>query len=60
MDISKCFGSDKEKGIDCTLKESCLRYTAKSDDYLQAYFTQVPFHDGKCNHLININRRKNE
>ena len=41
MDITKC------KGTDCSLKESCYRYTAKPDDY-QSWFTEPPIKDNKC------------
>lgn len=32
MDITKC------KGVDCPVKESCIRYTAKESKYLQSWF----------------------
>ena len=41
MDITKC------KGTDCSLKESCHRYTAKPNDY-QSWFTESPIKDNKC------------
>jgi hypothetical protein len=41
-DISKC------KGTDCPVKENCYRFTAKSDDFYQSYFTEPPIKDGKC------------
>lgn len=37
MDITKC------KGINCPLKESCFRYTAKAGEFQQSYFTEVPY-----------------
>lgn len=45
-DITKCSG---EK---CPLKEKCYRYTAKADEYGQAYFIEVPFDKEKneCEH----------
>jgi hypothetical protein len=42
MDISKCSGKD------CPLKENCYRFTVKSDDLHQSYFTEPPIKDGKC------------
>jgi hypothetical protein len=41
-DICKC------KGTDCPLKETCYRFTAKSDDVYQSYFVDPPIKDGKC------------
>jgi hypothetical protein len=41
-DICKC------KGTDCPLKETCYRFTAKSDDFYQSYFVDPPIKDGKC------------
>lgn len=42
-DITKC------KGTNCPIKESCYRYTAKEDEFYQAYFVESPFtiEDGK-------------
>jgi hypothetical protein len=41
-DISMC------KGTDCPIASTCRRYTARPNPYRQAYFTEVPFKDGKC------------
>jgi hypothetical protein len=38
-DITKC------KGTHCNRKEQCYRYTAKENEYRQAYFTIVPVND---------------
>ena len=37
-DITKC------PGTDCPLKQSCKRFTAKSNEYRQAYFLDPPYH----------------
>ena len=42
IDITKC------KGTNCTLKESCFRFTASENEVLQAYFVEPPIKDGKC------------
>ncbi len=54
VDISKC------EGRDCPLKESCLRYTCKADQYLQSYLTESPYKDGECNYFIQDRKVKNE
>jgi hypothetical protein len=41
-DITMCLGTD------CPYKETCYRYTAKSNEYYQSYFTEAPIKDGKC------------
>lgn len=41
-DIIMCVGTD------CPQRESCKRYTAKANEYEQAYFTIPPIKDGKC------------
>ena len=46
LDICKC------KGEYCPIKETCLRYTSK-EDYLQAYFCEIPYKDGKCEQYLN-------
>jgi len=40
-DITKC------KGIDCSIKDTCYRYTA-IESILQSYFMESPIKDGKC------------
>jgi hypothetical protein len=37
MDGTKC------EGIDCPLKETCYRFTAKANEFRQAYFTETPY-----------------
>ena len=41
-DITMCVGTN------CPHKEKCYRYTAKPCEHWQAYFTEPPFKDGKC------------
>jgi hypothetical protein len=41
-DITMC------KGISCPIKEECYRYTAKADEFYQAYFSESPIADNKC------------
>jgi len=42
-DITKCTGKD------CKSKESCYRYTAKDNEFRQAYFAESPINsDGFC------------
>ena len=42
-DITKCFG------MECKIKESCYRYTAKESEFRQAYFADLPINsDGSC------------
>jgi hypothetical protein len=35
-------------GTNCPHKETCYRYTANPCEYWQAYFTEPPIKDGKC------------
>jgi hypothetical protein len=41
-DITKC------KGTNCPIKQNCYRYTAKEDEFYQAYFTVVPLKNDEC------------
>jgi excinuclease UvrABC ATPase subunit len=41
-DITKCTGEG------CNLSDICYRFTAKSNEYRQAYFEYPPIKDGKC------------
>ena len=36
-DITMCLGTN------CVIKEDCYRYKATPDEYLQSYFSEVPF-----------------
>jgi hypothetical protein len=40
-DITLC------SGLNCPLKDTCYRYTAKADEYWQSYF-EVPPYDDEC------------
>jgi hypothetical protein len=42
-DISKC------KGTNCPLKETCYRFRAPSNDYWQAWFSEVPYNNESKN-----------
>ena len=42
-DISLCIGNQ------CSIKEKCYRYTAKPDEYGQAYFSVPPYKDKEEN-----------
>ena len=46
MDITLC------KGLDCPLKETCFRYTAKSDSLYQSYLINTPIdkENEKCDY----------
>lgn len=37
-------------GGECPHKESCYRFTAKPNQFMQSYFMEPPFKDGKCDH----------
>ena len=41
-DITMC------PGTNCPQKEKCYRFTAKPCEHWQAYFTEPPIKDGKC------------
>jgi len=41
-DITKCTGKE------CPVKNKCYRFTAKSSDYMQSFFTIPPIKEGKC------------
>lgn len=36
------------KGTNCPAKESCYRYTAKPNEFMQSWFMEPPIKDGKC------------
>lgn len=53
-DITKC------KGTGCDMKDRCYRYTAKSNEYWQAYFIDIPLKDDKtCDEFWDNGRNKN-
>jgi hypothetical protein len=42
-DISKC------KGEDCPMKETCYRFTANANEFMQSYFMNAPIkEDDSC------------
>lgn len=41
-DITKC------SGVGCPVKDKCYRFTATTSKFLQSYFVEVPYKDGKC------------
>mgnify|MGYP003659851959 CR=1 len=41
-DITMCDG----KG--CELKETCYRYKAKPNEYMQSFFKEPPIENGEC------------
>lgn len=43
-DITMC------KGTGCPAKESCYRFTAKPSEFMQSYFVESPYKDGKCDY----------
>lgn len=49
-DITMC------KGTDCPHKETCYRFTAKSNEYRQAYFMEAPIKEGKCEYYWGKNQ----
>ena len=55
-DIAMC------EGKDCPLKETCYRYTAKPSEYLQSYFTEIPYNkeENKCDYHMKIWQKKTE
>lgn len=50
-DITMC------KGDDCPKKETCYRYMAIPNEYRQAYFMTIPYHNDDCNHFYPIEGR---
>lgn len=53
-DIAMCMGTN------CPLKESCYRHTAEPSEYRQAYFAEVPYKDGTCDHYWDNEQRREE
>ena len=41
-DIAMC------RGEGCPMAKDCKRHTARPNPHRQAYFTDVPYKDGKC------------
>ena len=51
-DITMCSG---EK---CPLKQICYRYTAKPNEFRQAYFMEPPVSEGECEHFWRAEPKK--
>jgi hypothetical protein len=51
-DITKC------KGTNCPMKQNCYRYTAKEDEFYQAYFVEVPIKNDECDMYWHITKNK--
>jgi hypothetical protein len=51
-DITKC------KGTNCPMKQNCYRYTAKEDEFYQAYFTEVPIKKDECDMYWHTTKNK--
>ncbi len=49
-DITMC------KGKDCEIKNSCYRYKAIPDNYLQSYFLVSPIKKNGCEYYINTKK----
>ena len=47
-DITMC------KGINCNQTNTCYRYLAKANPYLQSYFSDSPMKDGKCDEYVRL------
>ncbi len=56
MDTTMC------KGDGCPLKDNCLRFTAKPNEYRQAYFITPPYKkDEGCEYkIVVVNKDKNK
>jgi len=42
------------KGINCNQTNTCYRYLAKANPYLQSYFSETPMKDGKCDEYVRL------
>lgn len=47
-DITMCAGADEKRNLVCPMRDKCHRFTAKANEYRQAYFTVVPYEDPEC------------
>jgi len=52
MDIALCVG------LDCPLKENCLRFKAESNEMYQSYFTEPPVKENECEFFIDCSQNK--
>lgn len=53
-DITMCNGKD------CSLKETCYRFTATPNTHRQSYFIEAPIKNGECEHFWNNKNRQRE
>lgn len=47
-DITMCKGADEKRNLGCPMRDNCYRFTARVNEYRQAYFTVVPYEDPEC------------
>jgi len=49
-------------GTECLIKDKCLRYTSKPNEFRQSYFCDPPLKDGICDKYINnkINEKQTQ
>ena len=52
MDITMCVG------LNCPLRDNCLRYKVESTELYQAYFTESPIKNGECEYFIDYSQYK--
>jgi hypothetical protein len=50
-DISMCLGKSADGKQNCPKREKCYRYTAVPTPEWQAYFTEMPYKDKKCEYF---------
>ena len=58
-DITKCRGADEKRNLICPMRDNCYRFTAKSNEFRQSYFTVVPYEAPECSEFWD-NRGDNE
>ena len=44
------------RGTGCPAKDSCYRFTATPSEFRQAYFSEPPIKDGKCEYYWGDNQ----
>ena len=55
-DVTMC------SGIECPIKEKCLRYTSEPNEFRQSYFYETPLKDGICDKYLSdkINEKQTQ
>jgi hypothetical protein len=48
-DITMCEGADEKRNLVCPMRDKCYRFTAKANEYIQAYFMIAPYEEPECN-----------